>query len=151
MKVILALLLVVSTTCAFVPSPPQVLSSPMLLTTKLQLFKTVEEAIAEAQRVCAADPSSPECKVAWDIVEELEAANSHKDKKTTEVMPQSTDYHAFMGSFDILCQKIDGKMDQLMATAVKLHELGASDPSIEALYSKAEEMKQALRNARSTL
>ena len=41
------------------------------------MFDSVEDAIAEAQKACAEDPTSGECKVAWEIVEELEAADSH--------------------------------------------------------------------------
>ena len=45
-------------------------------TTKLDLYATVEEAIAEAQRICATDPTGQACKVAWDIVEELDASDN---------------------------------------------------------------------------
>jgi len=115
------------------------------------MFESVEAAIADAQRICAADPSSPECKVAWDIVEELEAAESHKGGPGVSGGPQSTDVAALMGSFDILVAKIDGKMDQLMATTIKLSELGVTDPSVAELYARAGEMKRALVDATSAL
>ena len=132
-------------------------SSTPPTTTQLFLYATVEEAIAEAERICAQDPSSPECRVAWDVVEELEAADSHRSLhtegggySTSDVMqdPADTmDYAAMKGSFDILMQKIDGKMDQLMATTNKLAELGAVDDSILELGARAEDMKLALQRA----
>mmetsp|Transcript_11461 Transcript_11461/g.14189 ORF Transcript_11461/g.14189 Transcript_11461/m.14189 type:complete len:147 (-) Transcript_11461:244-684(-) len=144
MKIAYALSLLASTASAFVVSPSCPRSS-----ISLNLYDRVEDAIAEANRICAADPSSPECRVAWDIVEELEAADSHKGGyTTTDVSP---DIVAFMGSLDILMRKIDGKMDQLKATTDKLEEMGSTDPSIAELGARAIEMKYALANARMSL
>ena len=121
--------------------------------TKLNLYASVEEAIAEAQRICAMNPDSQECRVAWDIVEELEAADSHRDGAARQAVPEMTgpgvlnmspDLVALVASFDILAQKIDGKMDQLMATTEKLQELGASDPAIEELKARAGNMREIL-------
>lgn len=110
----------------------------------LHLYQSVQEAINEAQRICAADPSSSECKVAWDIVEELGAAESHiMQQDQTQDNNQSMDFVALMGSFDILSQKIDGKMDQLIATCDKFENLGA-DPSVAELSRLAQEMKRGL-------
>jgi hypothetical protein len=143
--------LLVSTVCflsaiskasAFVASPPPS-HGGRLTTTTLHLYQSVQEAIAEAQRICAADASSPECKVAWDIVEELEAADSHKQKGEQQPANQSMDFVALMGSFDILSQKIDGKMDQLIATCDKFETMGA-DPSVAELSRLANEMKQGI-------
>lgn len=145
MKIPFAFALVASTASAFVVSP----SSSRPSATKLYLNQKVEEAIAEAQRVCANDPSSEACRVAWDIVEELEAADSHSNPVLTA--NSEPDYVALMGSFDILVQKIDGKMDQLMATAQKFEELGATDPGITELGAYAWEMKQALLRAKTSL
>lgn len=116
------------------------------------MYDSVEEAIAEAQRICAIDPASSECRVAWDIVEELEAADSHRGGAPSAAAGMSSpDNSAFLGSFDILVQKIDGKMDQLKATTAMLQEMGAGDPSIAELGARADEMKQALANARASL
>ena len=144
MKTVFALPLLASTACAFVVSP----SFPRH-SISLNLFNTVEDAIAEAERICAIDPSSPECRVAWDIVEELEAADAHRGGFTpSDVSP---DIVAFMGSLDILMRKIDGKMDQLKATTDKMEELGSTDPTIAELGARAVEMKYALANARASL
>lgn len=142
---------------AFAVAPPHGSSPAATKTTRtsstqLQLYQSVQEAISEAQRICAMDPTSQECKVAWDIVEELEAADSHLAAAAAIPSPtMGADVTAMLSSFDILIQKIDGKMDQLMATTMKLNELGASDPSIEALYVQAEQMKAALVAARQSL
>ena len=43
----------------------------------LNLYKSAKEAIDEAKVICfEKGPNSEECRVAWDIVEELEAADS---------------------------------------------------------------------------
>mmetsp|Transcript_27623 Transcript_27623/g.76028 ORF Transcript_27623/g.76028 Transcript_27623/m.76028 type:complete len:167 (+) Transcript_27623:99-599(+) len=127
---------------AFVPSclPPS--------TTSLHLQKRVEDAIADAQRICATDPLSQECKVAWDIVEELEAADSHRSssRSNTEAAAGATgemeyDTAALLMSFDLLAAKIDGKMDQLSATMNQFELMGADDPEIGNLGQRAQDMK----------
>jgi hypothetical protein len=116
------------------------------------MYESVEAAIAEAQKICANDPSSPECRVAWDIVEELEAADSHKGVYASPYASNDAAMvSALLGSFDILLQKIDGKMDQLMATTDRLAEFGTADTSIAELGLRAGEMKQALANAKASL
>lgn len=135
--------------------PHRIMKSDVLsiTTTQLNLYASVEAAITEAQQICAAQGQGSEaCKVAWDIVEELEAADSHKKKP---MMPANTtpDLVALMGSFDILVAKIDGKMEQLKATTEKFHELGASDPAIglEELYHRADEMQKQLAHVQRSL
>ncbi|XP_002987219.2 calvin cycle protein CP12-1, chloroplastic [Selaginella moellendorffii] len=41
----------------------------------------VEESIKQAEEVCAENPASAECVVAWDEVEEVSAAASHQRDK----------------------------------------------------------------------
>ncbi|CAJ1956517.1 unnamed protein product [Cylindrotheca closterium] len=116
--------------------------------TNLNMYSSVEEAIAEAQRICAMNPAGQECKVAWDIVEELEAADSHSRKIAPDMSAgptnMSPDLVALVASFDILSQKLDGKMDQLIATTEKLQELGADDPAIAELSARAVDMRRVL-------
>lgn len=113
----------------------------------LNLFESVEAAIEEAQRICAVDPDSNECRVAWDIVEELEAADSDKGG-FVEPEDIGMDTDALLGSFDILTRKIDVKMDQLKATAEQLESMGAPG-EMDVLVRLAEEMKIALANSRA--
>ena len=120
-----------------------------LATTRLQLYKSAQDAIAEAQRICAQNPNSRECQVAWDIVEEFQAADSHTRKQQPQQYQQqqqqpSMDLVTLLESFAILSTKIDGKMDQLKATCDKFEELGAHDPSVAELGRLAEEMKRGL-------
>lgn len=112
------------------------------------MYRTVEEAIAEAQRICEQDPTSNACRVAWDIVEELEAADSHQGQSMDA--DGGVDTAALVGSFDILTQKIDGKMDQLKATVIELEAMGAPGNMAE-LARLADEMKFALEDARAAL
>lgn len=149
MKVFFAFPLLACTARAFVV-PTTTVPMSARLSTHLNMYDSVEAAIDDAQRICAEDPSSMECKVAWDIVEELEAADSHQLRQSGVDASQSMDYLALMGSFDILTEKIDGKMDQLIATATKLDSMGA-DPSFQDLARLADEMKQALAYVKSTL
>ena len=126
---------------------------------RLNLYKSAQDAIVEAQRICNEHGAGSEaCKVAWDIVEELEAADNHKNISPTpqyyhgSITDQTPpDIAALMASFDILITKIDGKMDQLKATTDRFQQLGANDPSIAELGNHAIHMKYALRNARNSL
>jgi CP12 domain len=113
------------------------------------LYTPVQEAIADAQRICAMDPTSGECRVAWDIVEELEAADSHMGILPAPVV--ATDFLSLVEGFDILVERIDHKMDRLIATTDSLAELGVTDAAITSLYDRAEDMKRALMHARNTL
>jgi hypothetical protein len=144
MKIFFSLPLLASTACAFV-----VLPSPPRHSMHLQMYENVEAAIADAQRICAGDPASAECKVAWDIVEELEAADSHKGGiAASNVNVPSADLEFYKGGLDILLKKIDGKMDQLKGTTEKMAELGSADPAMTELWNRAVEMKEAVANAR---
>ena len=160
MKSVLALvsLWTLYTVQAFVALSPS-WTTDRLCSTHLHLFNSVQEAIAEAQRVCAIDPTSNECRVAWDVVEELEAADSDRQKAAAasvngggaNAWGMSVNADALLGSFDILTQKIDGKMDQLKATAEQLQALGADPYAMSELSRLSVEMKQALANAKMTV
>jgi len=113
------------------------------------MFETVEEAIAEAKRVCAEDPTSSDCKVAWDIVEELEAADSHQGGfKAPQAVSAADENKALANSFDVLSQKIDAKMVQLKS----LNDLmAAKGTDLSELSSLADQMTAALASAKSKL
>ena len=147
---------------AFVVSPSQstsliAASKRTTTTTTLNLYQSAQQAIVDAQRVCAEQGAGSEaCKVAWDIVEELEAADSHKNVAPARQGPvgsqmQQPDYLAFMASFDILAAKINGKMDQLKATTDSLQQMGVTDPNIVELGLRAQDMKICLQNAKYSL
>ena len=120
------------------------------------MYREVEDAISEAQQICLANPGSPQCKVAWDIVEELEAADSHlptsarASTTTTTTSSQSMDVQALMASFDILTTRLDTKMDQLIATCDKFEEWGA-DPSVVELSQLAQQMKVGMAYVKNRL
>lgn len=44
--------------------------------------KNLQEALDQARAACRADANSPECAVAWDVVEEIQAEMAHKRHKT---------------------------------------------------------------------
>jgi hypothetical protein len=145
MKIIAIFSLLVSSTCAFMSAR----TSPSRPQTAIRLQTRVEDAIADAQRICAPDPTSPACRVAWDIVEELEAAGSRKDQGYSGNVNTSPDYQALAFGFDMLLRKIDGKMDQLSATATKKQQMGSDNPALDELCQKAHEMKEAISRSRA--
>jgi CP12 domain len=120
----------------------------------LNLYREVEDAISEAQQICLVNPDSPECKVAWDIVEELEAADSHMQAPVNHegTPPPSSlmDVQALLASFDILTNRLDDKMDQLIATCDKFEEWGA-DPSVAELSQLAQQMKVGMAYVKDRL
>lgn len=133
---------------AFVAEPPP----SRRATTKLNLFDTVEAAIAEAQRICAENPDSQECKVAWDIVEELEAADSHKVAPEAPAgISASAEYNSLLDSFDILSKRTTDKLEQLKAVTLRLEDLGVNEPAVSQLYDISDELKRAIAQAKACL
>ena len=113
---------------------------------ELNLYNSVEEAIGEAQRICNEQGGDSEaCKVAWDIVEELEAADAHRTP-THPTSSQEVSYGPLISSLDLLSAKIDRKMDELNKLSTSLVEAGAG-PEVERLAYASEEMKQILEEA----
>mmetsp|Transcript_12043 Transcript_12043/g.20468 ORF Transcript_12043/g.20468 Transcript_12043/m.20468 type:complete len:169 (+) Transcript_12043:87-593(+) len=113
---------------------------------ELNLYNSVEEAIGEAQRVCNEQGGDSEaCKVAWDIVEELEAADAHRTP-ATPTSQQELSYGPLIMSLDLLSAKIDRKMDELNKLSTSLVEAGAG-PEVERLAYASEEMKGILEEA----
>ncbi|KAJ0564604.1 putative calvin cycle protein CP12 [Helianthus annuus] len=44
---------------------------------EMKLAEMIERKVTEAEKVCAGDEGSDECKVAWDEVEEISQAKAH--------------------------------------------------------------------------
>ena len=123
--------------------------------TRRFLFDTVKAAIAEAQRVCADNPNSQECKVAWDIVEELEAADSHKTSNTQQQaatgISANAEYNSLLDSFDILSTRTTDKLQQLQQVTLRLEDLGVNDPAVSQLYDLSDELTRAIAQAKASL
>jgi hypothetical protein len=121
-------------------------SSSQKSSSKLNLYNSVEEAIAEAQRIgYEQGTDSGAYRVQWDIVEELEAADSHRSPTTTPVQ-QELSYGPLITSLDLLQDKIDRKMDELNKLSRSLVEAGAG-PEVERLAYASEEMRMILEEA----
>jgi hypothetical protein len=75
--------------CASVPQPPK----------KVQLRKRhLEEAIRHAKMICRNFEDTTECKIAWDVVEELSAAENvikTREKQRMRAMYNDDDELAF--------------------------------------------------------
>lgn len=83
--------------------------------------------------------------MAWDIVEELEAADAHRTP-AHPTSQQEVSYGPLISSLDLLSAKIDRKMDELNKLSTSLVEAGAG-PEVERLAYASEEMKGILEEA----
>ncbi|PAX52216.1 Calvin cycle protein CP12 [Brunnivagina elsteri] len=62
---------------------------------KKTLEEVIQESVVEARSACQQSGNqSPECAVAWDIVEELQAERSHR-KQATEIKT-SLDHYCYL-------------------------------------------------------
>lgn len=119
------------------------------LDTALHLYRSAQEAIADAERICAEEGMQSErCKVAWDIVEELEAADSHV--RAPQAEQHELSYSPLVNGLDILVSKIDRKLDELKNLSAQLADAGAG-PEVERLIYASEEMKEILEVANRSL
>ncbi|KAL3792942.1 hypothetical protein ACHAW5_006849 [Stephanodiscus triporus] len=115
----------------------------------LNLFRSSQEATAEAEQICYEEgPDSERCKVAWDIVEELKAADSHDRNQAPG--PSELSYSPLVQGLDILSTKIERKMDELRNLSTQLAEYGAG-PEVERLIYASDEMKLILEEARTAM
>ena len=142
---------------AFYPTTYHVVVNPSAkrMTTRLDLYASVEEAIAEAQSVCEQHgPDSEQCKVAWDIVEELEAADSHRSDAAAATAAsweeKQTNYLPLLEGMDVLTAKLDRKLYELHNLSKQLAEAGAGD-EIEQLVYASDQMRGLLENAKSKI
>jgi hypothetical protein len=116
--------------------------------THMNLYRSAQQAIADAERICAMEgPNSERCKVAWDIVEELKAADSHD---RTKPEPIELNYYPLLEGFDLLSSKVDKQLDELRNLSSQLAEAGAG-PEVERLIYASDEMKQILEDAKAAL
>ena len=140
-----------SATLAFIPQNNHVSASS---SSALHLYKSAKEAIDEAKIICfEKGPNSEECRVAWDIVEELEAADSRVRstlKQQQSMGANELSYSPLVDSLELLSVKVERKMDELKALSEQLTAYGAG-PEVERLQYASDEMKQILAEARSSL
>lgn len=117
--------------------------------TSLKLYRSAAEAIAEAERICMVEgPHSERCAVAWDIVEELKAADSHDRTPTTGGNELS--YVPLVQGLDILADKLERKLGELKKLSTQMAEAGAG-PEVERLIYASDEMTQVLAEARAAM
>merc|ERR1712086_510570 len=118
-------------------------------TTELQLYRSAAEAISEAERICMVEgPNSTRCAVAWDIVEELKAADSHDRTQTAGANELS--YVPLVQGLDILSTKLEKKLVELKKLSTQMAEAGAG-PEVERLIYASDEMTQVLEEARAAM
>jgi len=86
--------------------------------------------------------------VAWDIVEELKAADAHD--RTEPAAPNPLSYSPMVAGLDILTSKLERKMDELRNLSTQLAAEGAG-PEVERLVYASDEFKQILAEARTAM
>lgn len=86
--------------------------------------------------------------MAWDIVEELKAADSHD--RTVPAASHPLSYSPMVQGLDILSTKLDRKMDELKNLSTLLAAEGAG-PEVERLAYASDEFKQILAEARNAM
>mmetsp|Transcript_25414 Transcript_25414/g.43391 ORF Transcript_25414/g.43391 Transcript_25414/m.43391 type:complete len:170 (+) Transcript_25414:89-598(+) len=117
--------------------------------TDLSLYRSAAEAISEAERICMVEGAhSQRCKVAWDIVEELEAADAHHRTQTTG--PNELSYVPLAQGLEILSVKIERKLEELRKLSTEMAEAGAG-PEVERLVYASDEMAQIIEEARQAM
>lgn len=149
---IIALALTIPATSAFnnIISPHQCSRNKAAYkSTELNLYRSAAEAIAEAERICAIEgPNSERCAVAWDIVEELEAADAHV--RTPVLSSDELSYVPLINGLEILSGKLERKLDELRNLSTEMAAAGAG-PEVERLIYASDEMKQILDEARAAM
>ena len=126
-------LALVASSSAFVPSTPQ----RSLQVSPLFAQLTSEEAVAAAKKASEEfGPTSPEARSAWDIVEEMDAAKSHVQKKE-EPAPVEAVADKSSGNADF---KIETS-EQAMAEAKRItEEKGIASPDARLAWELVEEL-----------
>lgn len=115
------------------------------------------DAIAEALRISKEfGASSDEARVAWDIVEELDASDSSPaiTTTTTAATPQEIkqlDYASQVRGLAMLLQETRQKMAQIKDMAANLRNMELHDPSLAKLPNEAEPLKSVLAEAKAAM
>ena len=111
------------------------------------------DAVAEALRISRQKgATSPEARVAWDVVEELDASDNSVAYKIQPDRPDHTDdYRNQIRAFAALMTETKYKLKEMRQLADQLKELELTDPSLTSLGSnpEAEGIRRALSEAKA--
>ena len=111
------------------------------------------EAVADALRISRQKgTASPEARVAWDIVEELDASDNSVAYKIQPARPDHTDdYRNQIRAFAALMTETKEKFKEMSRLAEQLKELELTDPSLTSLGSNPEAVgiRRALSEAKA--
>ena len=111
------------------------------------------DAVADALRISREKgATSSEARVAWDIVEELDASDNSVAYKIQPVRPDHTDdYRNQIRAFAALMTEAKDKLKEMRRLAEQLKELELTDPSLTSLGSnlEAESIRRALSEAKA--
>lgn len=113
--------------------------------TALNIYRSAAAATSEAEYVCMVEgPHSDRCAVAWDIVEELKAADA--DDRTETAGAHELSYIPLVQGLNILSDKLGRKLGELKKLSTQMAEAGAG-PEVERLVYASDEMLQILEEA----
>ena len=96
--------------------------------------------------------SSPEARVAWDIVEEMDSSDNSAAYSIKAVPPDhADDYRNQIRAFAALVAETKDKLKEMSRLAEQLKELELTDPSLTSLGSdpEAEGIRRALSEAKA--
>jgi len=115
------------------------------------------KAVADALRISKEfGASSEEARVAWDIVEELDASDNSAavwdaTPNLSEKELASQDYAGEVRALAYLLQDTKEKLSQMKALASNLKQLELSDPSLSKLPAEAAPLKTVIAEAKAAM
>eukprot|EP00565_Helicotheca_tamesis_P006330 CAMPEP_0185728572 /NCGR_PEP_ID=MMETSP1171-20130828/3900_1 /TAXON_ID=374046 /ORGANISM="Helicotheca tamensis, Strain CCMP826" /LENGTH=242 /DNA_ID=CAMNT_0028397295 /DNA_START=97 /DNA_END=825 /DNA_ORIENTATION=+ len=110
------------------------------------------DAVAEALRISKEfGATSPEARVAWDAVEEMDSNDSSAAFSSTITTSAKGDYFNQIQSLAFLMKETKEKLSQMKTLANHLMELELTDPSLTQLGPEAENIRNALAEAKAAV
>ena len=114
--------------------------------------KAVEDALRISKEFGA---SSEEARVAWDIVEEMDASDNSPATSQVPALSAkevaSRDYATEVRALAYLMQETKEKFSQMKALAVNLKEMELSDPSLTKLPPESAALKTVIAEAKAAM
>jgi len=134
MKFILPLFLIAATASAFSTARFAV-RQPTLLRSKADASAAIKEALAASEEFGAA---SPQARVAWEIVEEIDSADnsaafkggvSEQECETTETDNECEEYEDKLGALAALLEENKGQIEKVKNLSLELKAIKMVDPA----------------------
>lgn len=110
------------------------------------------DAVTEALRISKEfGATSPEARVAWDVVEEMDSNDSSAAFTNTIATSAKGDYFNQVQSLAFLMKGAKEKLSQMKILSNHLKDLELNDPSLTQLGEDSEKMRTALAEAKAAV